>query len=122
MNRRIGFLLKHVHTLLEDTMARALHDHDLSRRQWQALNAVSEGDDPYEALKAFDGVGDAVRELTAKGWITGTALTEEGKTAHAAVLDRVAEFRQLAIQGVSTQDFQTTLAVLNQMAANLEAA
>lgn len=103
-------------------MERALHDHELSRRQWQALNAVAEGDDPYEALKAFDGVGDAVRELTARGWITGATLTEEGKTAHTAVLDRVGEFRQLAIQGVSTQDFQTTLAVLNQMAANLEAA
>ncbi|MEV0349258.1 MarR family transcriptional regulator [Nonomuraea sp. NPDC050680] len=122
MTRRIGFLLKHVHALLEDTMDRALHDHELSRRQWQALNAVAEGDDPYEALKAFDCVGDAVRELTARGWITGTTLTEEGETAHAAVHARVMEFRQLANQGVSTQDFQTTLAVLNQMAANLEAA
>jgi hypothetical protein len=122
MNRRIGYLLKHVHTLLEETMGRALHDHKLSRREWQALNAVSEGDDPYEALKAFDGTGDAVRELTARGWITGTTLTDEGKAVHAAVISRVTEFRQQATQGVSPQDFQTTLAALTQMAANLEAA
>jgi len=122
MNRRIGYLLKHVHTLLEETMGRALHDHKVSRREWQALNAVSEGDDPYEALKAFDGTGEAVRELTARGWITGTTLTEAGKAVHASVMDRVTEFRQQAIEGVSPQDFQTTLAVLTRMAANLEAA
>ncbi|MEU4227409.1 hypothetical protein AB0F17_24200 [Nonomuraea sp. NPDC026600] len=122
MNRRIGYLLKHVHTLLEETMGQALHDHELSRREWQALNAASEGNDPYEALKAFDGTGDAVRELTARGLITGTTLTDEGKAAHAAVVSRVAEFRQQATKGVSPQDFQTTLAVLTQMAANLEAA
>ncbi|MEU7863607.1 hypothetical protein [Nonomuraea sp. NPDC049141] len=122
MNRRVGYLLKHVHTLLEETMGRALHDHKLSRREWQTLNAVSEGDDPYEALDAFDGTGDAVRELTTRGWINGTALTEEGKAVHAAVIGRVEEYRRLATQGVSTEDFQTALAVLNQMAANLEAA
>ncbi len=103
-------------------MGQALHDHKLSRREWQALNAVAEGDDPDEALKAFDGTGDAMGELTAKGWIIGTALTEEGKAVHAAVMGRVLGYRRLATQGVSTEDFQTTLAVLNQMAANLEAA
>jgi hypothetical protein len=103
-------------------MGRALHDQKRSRREWQALNAVSEGDDPYEALKAFDGTGDAVRELTARGWITGTTLTDEGKAVHAAVISRVTEFRQHVTHGVSPQDFQTTLAALTQMAANLEAA
>ncbi|MBE1566432.1 DNA-binding MarR family transcriptional regulator [Nonomuraea africana] len=135
MNRMIGYRLKRLDRLIDDTFDRLLADTGLSRRQWQVLNTLSRTacDDEQldEALRPFwDGgaetVADVVDELGRRGWLADDggrhALTEAGRTAHAAAGDRVAGIRALMSEGVTAEEFQATMEVLQRMADNLAAA
>jgi hypothetical protein len=123
MNKPIGYWLKRLDMLLEESMTRALAEHGMSRREWQALNVLATpGQDPQDMLEPFPGVGDAVEALTAKGWAEGDHLTDEGKRAHVRIAQRVGHFRRRAVEGVTPQEYQATVAVLRRMATNLETA
>jgi hypothetical protein len=119
MDKPIGYWLKHLDTLLENAMSRALTDHGTSRREWQVLNAAA--DDQFAgALAPFDGVDEAVAALTARGWLADGRLTEDGRAAHAAVSERVTGFRRQVVEGVSPEEYRATVGVLTRMAANLD--
>ena len=114
MDKPIGHWLKHLDTLLEDSMDRALQS--TSRREWQVLNAAMLGDtDPMP----FESVDEAVDRLTAKGWLADGRLTDAGRAAHAELTEQVGRFRRQAVEGVSTEEYQATVGVLRRMAANL---
>ncbi len=119
----IGYWLKHLDELFERALPAALAAHDLSRREWQVLNVLASGDgDPRAALEPFDGVDDALRGLAMRGWTTGHQVTDEGRSAHAAITEHVVRFRRQAADGVSPDEYGLTVDVLRRMAANLEAA
>ncbi|MER6951426.1 MarR family transcriptional regulator [Nonomuraea sp. NPDC000554] len=123
MNKPIGYWLKHLDNLFESAMDDALAEQGVTRRQWQILNALAHNaEDPRDALRPFSGVTGALDELTARGWIADDRLTDAGRDAHAVIAQHVGRFRQRAVDGVSTQEYQATVDVLSRMCANLEPA
>jgi hypothetical protein len=127
----LGWWLRHVHELLESSMAQALEAESLTRRHWQVLNTITLGvrtpeeiDARLAPFVATEGsMAAKVADLRARGWVTEDelALTEAGHEAHARVEERVKAFRASATDGISDDDYRTTLRTLERCAANLEA-
>jgi DNA-binding MarR family transcriptional regulator len=125
----LGWWLRHVHELLESSMARALDAESLTRRHWQVLNTIARGartpeeaDSALAPFVATDGSMTAkVADLRARGWVAETGeLTEAGREAHARVEERVEAFRTAVTTGISDDDYRTTIRTLERCAANLE--
>lgn len=128
----LGWWLRHVHELLESSLKQALDAESLTRRHWQVLNTIALGartrEDVDTALAPFvaeDGpMTGKLADLRERGWVTegGTfTLTGEGREAHARVEERVSEFRRAVTDGVSDDDYRTTVRTLERCAANLGA-
>lgn len=133
-DRPIGYWLKHLDRLIESTFDRSLAEHELSRRHWQAMNALSaaslDAQGLREALRPFLSedaitVEEVIGAMIGRGWIAQAddrsyALTEQGQAAHAAVAGRVKQVRHLMLHGLTEQEYIATVRTLSQMAANLE--
>ena len=127
----LGWWLRHVHELLESSMAQALETESLTRRHWQVLNTIALGVHTPEEVDAQlapfvtteGSTVTKVADLRARGWITEgeLALTETGREAHARVEERIKAFRVSSMDGISDDDYRTTLRTLERCAANLEA-
>ena len=127
----LGWWLRHLHELLESSMTQVLASESLTRRHWQVLNTIALGartpeevDSAMAPFVADEGsMSPKVADLRARGWVTGDgALTGAGREAHERVEERVKGFRARAIEGISDDDYRTTLRTLERCAANLEAA
>ena len=133
--RPIGYWVKELDRLLEDSFTRALASDHCSRRHWQLLNVLERGEAkeaglrsavaPFAATDA-EGVQAALEDLVQRGWaewLPGASvhLTSTGREAHRRLQATVAEQRRRIAQGVSETDYRTTVAVLERMAGNLEA-
>ncbi|MEU5258516.1 MarR family winged helix-turn-helix transcriptional regulator [Amycolatopsis sp. NPDC021455] len=127
----LGWWLRHLHELLESSMAQVLETESLTRRHWQVLNTIALGartpEEVDTAMAPFviaEGpMAPKVADLRARGWVAEDgALTADGREAHARVEARIKEFRAKAIDGISDDDYRTTLRTLERCAANLEAA
>jgi hypothetical protein len=127
----LGWWLRHLHELLESSMADALDAESLTRRHWQVLNTIALGartpeqvDAAMAPFVADEGpMAPKVADLRTRGWVAEDgSLTTEGREAHARVEERVKEFRAKAIDGISDDDYHVTLRTLERCAANLEAA
>jgi hypothetical protein len=126
----LGWWLRHLHELLESSMAHTLEAESLTRRHWQVLNTIALGARTPEQVDAamapfVTGEGpmaSKVADLRTRGWVAedGT-LTAEGREAHARVEDRIKAFRAKAVGGISDDDYRTTIRTLERCAANLEA-
>ena len=90
MDRPIGYWLKEVDRLIEADFARLLAEENLTRRHWQVLNALASGAGSQaeidHALAPFrsehePSTAPAVADLAARGWVSGFALTPEGRAA-----------------------------------------
>jgi DNA-binding MarR family transcriptional regulator len=134
-NRRpIGYWLKHLDRLIEDTFSRTLTEQALTRRHWQILNTLAH--DPAsdaeltKALEPFlrdDQAGRAavVADLIRRDWVSRDhdgrlRLTRQGRAAHQRTQERVQQTRGLMVQGISAGEYTAAIDVLSQMAANLE--
>jgi hypothetical protein len=122
----LGWWLRHVHELLESSMARALDAESLSRRHWQVLNTIALGartpEEVDAAMAPFGSTTSQVADLRGRGWVAETGeLTAEGRAAHARIEARVTAFRASVTDGVSDEDYRTTIRTLERCAANLEA-
>jgi hypothetical protein len=122
----LGWWLRHVHDLLESSMAQALDAESLTRRHWQVLNTIALGartpEEVDAAMAPFGSVTSQVADLRDRGWVTETGeLTAEGREAHTRVEARVTAFRSTVTDGVSDEDYRTTIRTLERCAANLEA-
>ena len=127
----LGWWLRHVHELLESSMAQALEAESLTRRHWQVLNTIALGVRTPEEVDAQlapfvtteGSMATKVADLRARGWITEgeLALTEAGREAHARVEERIKAFRVSSMDGISDDDYRTTVRTLERCAANLEA-
>ena len=132
--RPIGYWLKHLDRLIEDTLSRTLTEHGLTRRHWQVLNTLARdpaGDaELTEALEPFlrdDQAGQAavVADLIRRDWVNRDhdgrlRLTRHGRAAHQRTQDQVQQTRGLMVQGISAGEYTAAVDVLTQMAANLE--
>lgn len=133
-HRPIGYWLKHLDRLIEDSFERTLAAEALTRRHWQVLNTVSTRPSTHaqivEALMPFL-VGDpeagdqVIDDLVARGWVREgqgdlLELTAVGTRAHAALEERVAATRQLLVRGVTGDEYRAVIDILSRMAKNLE--
>ncbi|HEV2780318.1 MAG TPA: MarR family transcriptional regulator [Actinophytocola sp.] len=131
-HRPIGYWLKEVDRLLEESFERLLSEERLTRRHWQVLNTLADGpatqSDVDDALAPFRSGSEpttapVVAELSGRGWMRDTdglvTLTAEGTAAHAALSRRVAADRRRVMSGVTAEEYGTVVAVLERMAANL---
>lgn len=116
--RPIGYYLKQLDNLLEDSMERALDG--VSRREWQALNTYATlGERPEQAMSPFDGIEEAVGKLRERGWLDGDTLTDEGSQAHTRIAERVDGFRKRTLDGIGDEEYVATVGVLSRMCDNL---
>jgi hypothetical protein len=132
----IGYWLKHLDRLIEDTFGRTLADGGLSRRHWQILNTLAAGSatsaELNAALEPFTGDGPrslapVVDALTRRGWVTidaegRHALTVDGATAHQHIQKNVDQARRLILKHVTTEEYAQVIDILQRMAAGLESA
>src|SRR5262245_26635273 len=134
MERPIGYWLKHVDCLIEDAAMRAFAEQSLTRRHWQVINVLHQSpkDEAQltEAISPFWQPGtitleDVTTELVRRNWLTRDdigryALTPAGEAGHAAVEERVQGIRFASVAGLTEQDYNATVHVLQRMAENLE--
>ena len=135
-NRRpIGYWLKHLDRLIEDTFSRTLTEQGLTRRHWQVLNTLvcdpasdAELTKTLEPFLRDDQAGQAavVTDLIRRDWVSRDhdgrlSLTRHGRTAHQRTQEQVQQTRGLMIRGISAAEYTAVIDVLSQMAANLEA-
>ena len=131
----IGYWLKELDRLIETTLDRALAEEDVTRRDWQVLNALQPDPTPradvIESLRPFWGVDaadpDAVLDgLIARGWALRDpsdryTLSPEGDAARAALLEKVKALRAAIADGITPEQYNTTIDTLGRMAQNLQA-
>ncbi|WOP17520.1 MarR family transcriptional regulator [Raineyella sp. LH-20] len=132
--RPIGYWAKHLDSLINQAFEQALHDDDVTRRQWQVLSTLSWGTRTVaslrETLGAFrcdqeDSLETALEVLSTRGWIdddgTVLSLTEPGVAAHDTIGGHVDRVRQSLARGISSADYRTTVDTLRRMCDNLAA-
>ena len=126
----IGYWVKRVDELLTEELGAALAHHGLDRFRWQLLNSLADaGAAPVAALRLRAFVDDAaldamVNDLVGRGWVVTDAdgllsLTASGSAAHVEALREATESRRRSTDGISTDDYATTVATLQRIAANL---
>ena len=132
--RPIGYWLKHLDRLIEDTFSRTLAGQGLTRRHWQVLNTLAQGParpaDLSKALAPFlrdDPTGQATTEadLIDRGRVSHDqdgrlCLTPHGQTAHHQTEKQVQQTRGLMLHGIRADEYAAVVDILTQMAANLE--
>ena len=128
----IGFWLKLVDRLIDDSFDAVLGHAGLTRRHWQVLNLLQEAPATVQQIDAqlapFLG-GDEpttrpiLDDLHARSWITWTDeqanLTEAGSAAHADLRQQVARGRARLAAGITPEEHAATIDVLRRMAVNL---
>ena len=126
--RPIGFWLKLLDRLIDEHFAEVLEEHGVTRRQWQILNVLSSGEStvehldeavaPFLAGEEGESSLEHLTELIESGWVaateTGYEMTERGFTAVERLSEVVTELRSSAGEGVSAEEYDQTLAVLEE--------
>ncbi|RBY94696.1 MarR family transcriptional regulator [Blastococcus sp. TBT05-19] len=131
--RPIGWWVKRLDTLLDEAVDAVVEGEKLSRRHWQVLHSLAEGPvrDPalHAALQDFGSPGDlavVVADLIGRGWVVsghgGVTLTADGALAHDRVERAVGRIRRHVADGLSRQEYERTILVLNRMVENVERA
>jgi hypothetical protein len=130
MQKPIGYWLKTLDRLIDENFDRALAAEGAQRRHWQILNIVKTSPatkakiaaalDPFWTGGAIT-LDEALADLTRRGWITGQEphkLTQSGDKALDAIRQRT-NLREKITAGLTAEQYTQTVAVLEQMAANL---
>ena len=130
--RPIGFWLKLVDRMIDEQFASTLEEHGVTRRQWQLLNVLSREPATAEQLDAAvapflsgesdDTSAEHLAELVDSGWVLAGAqygITERGRTAFEKLEAVVAAQRTIVAEGVTPDQYEQTVTVLERMARNL---
>jgi len=130
--RPIGFWLKLVDRMIDEQFASTLEEHGVTRRQWQLLNVLSREPATVEQLDAAvapflsgesdDTSAEHLAELVDSGWVSVGAqyeITERGRTAFDKLEAVVAAQRTIVTEGVTPDQYEQTVRVLERMARNL---
>ncbi|MFI8770117.1 MarR family winged helix-turn-helix transcriptional regulator [Streptomyces sp. NPDC053792] len=130
----IGYLLNRTDEALTRVMDGTLGEFGLTRVAWQVLNVVRDGDGATadaEVLSTLSANADvptltaAVDTVLAGGWASRPApgrlaLTPDGARRLTEVAAQVAAFRTRSVEGITTDEYRTTVRVLERMIENLE--
>ncbi|GAA0272957.1 MarR family transcriptional regulator [Cryptosporangium japonicum] len=128
MERPIGYWVKNLDNVLEGSLDRTLASRGVGRRHWQTLNLLAEAPrtvaEATAELAPFLGPGEmlaVLAELERLGWVAGDpyTLTADGTAALESLRTEVTQVRQRATEGLSEDDYRTTVATLRRMAENL---
>ncbi|MHA7133429.1 hypothetical protein [Oerskovia turbata] len=139
--RPIGYWLKLVDRLIDDSFADVFGRTGLTRRHWQVLNMIRDGVGDTatidRVLSPFAPSGDGqdgqgrhaagvsaeLGDLRARGWVeqAGAAweVTVAGRQAYHELLDAVSASRERLAEGISGEEYDRTIATLERMARNL---
>lgn len=132
--RPIGYWLKAADRAITAAVDAAQRENGVTRLEWQVLNTIhgattTNADEIAAALQIFADrptLDVLLEELRGRGWIDddeeSIRLSEEGGRVHARVLDRQREIRQRATEGITREEYETTLRVLQRVVSNLEGA
>ena len=132
--RPIGFWLKRLDRLIDESFERTMRDHGLTRRHWQVMNTLAQAptteSDLADALAPFLAPTEMTATLTDlldRKWLmlNGNGqfeLSGTGSQEYLLIRQRVLETRQLLAAGVSAQEYRAVVDVLGRMADNLESA
>jgi DNA-binding MarR family transcriptional regulator len=133
--RPFGYWVKHIDQRIEEMGRRVLAEDGLNRRLWQVLNTIASGpispeqldqtmapfisDDEPTMRPYVDGLAD-------RGWVTRTGdgditLTDAGRDAHARTAERMLAARARVVEGLSNDDYDTLMSLLQRVAGNLDA-
>ena len=138
MQQPIGYWLNRTDQAITKRMNDILQTDGITRVGWQVLNVLQPSAGASEA--EVSGILQAnapqamltntIKNLVVKGWIMRAErepnalptmqLTDAGRAAHKRIHERIAQFRQQSMQGISTDEYQTVIRVLELMAQNLE--
>jgi len=131
VERPIGYWVKSLDRLLEGTLDDALGQAGIGRRHWQTLNVLAEAA-RTEAEVATElapfvtadpiAAPSVLADLVRLGWAAPGerfALTDEGRAALNDLRAEVARLRRRATDGLSEDDYRTTVATLRRMTQNL---
>jgi DNA-binding MarR family transcriptional regulator len=135
--RPIGFWLKLVDRMIDEQFASTLEEHGVTRRQWQLLNVLAQEPSTVEQLDAAvapflvaatdggerESSVEHLTELIDSAWVdatpTGYELTERGRIALDKLSEVVAAQRTLAMEGITPEEYEQTVSVLERVARNL---
>ncbi len=131
--RPIGFWLKLVDRLIDERFIETLEEHGITRRQWQLMNLLADKpsttDELTEALGPFipetddEGPQAPVEELVESGWVSSEdghyALTGAGRASLASLGEVVERMRAVLAEGISDDEYDAALDVLERIARNL---
>jgi DNA-binding MarR family transcriptional regulator len=130
--RPIGWWVKRLDGLLERVVDSAVAGEGVIRRHWQVLQSLAEGAADEDGLRSvladFPGdVGVVLADLVERGWVDRGAgdrvtLTAEGRSAHDRIAATVGAVRRQVADGVSAEEYESTLRVLGRMVTNVERA
>jgi DNA-binding MarR family transcriptional regulator len=131
--RPIGLLLKRADALLTARIDAAQRANGLTRSEWQVLNLLHEWKSApllrlEEDMQAFldgDELGERLQSLQQRGLVdTGASgnvrLTGAGEHLHAVALAQQKQVREQATKGISADEYQKAIGVLERLVANLE--
>lgn len=132
--RPIGYWLKHLDRLIDQAFERALDADGLTRRHWQVLNTLAAGPTTNAALTAalqpfVQGesmtIEVIITDFLDRGWVRnvpdgGVEISERGRAAHEAAMQRIAETRQALRCDITDDEYVTVIRILQRMASNLE--
>ena len=130
MQKPIGYWLKTLDRLIDENFDRALAAEGVQRRHWQILNIVKTSPATNSTIATALGpfwtegaitLDEVLADMTRRGWITGhepRQLTAAGEAALDAIRERTS-LREKIMAGLTAEQYTQTVAVLEQMAANL---
>lgn len=128
----IGWWLKRLDELIEQDLDHALEPFGLDRRYWQTLNLiaadkrrsseVSAGIAPF--VESSEHAASLLNDLTDTGWLDRTDdsfdFTDSGRSRFELAHRAVTTARTRASEGLSRNDYETTVSTLQVMCENLE--
>jgi predicted transcriptional regulator len=131
--RPIGYWLRLVDRMIDEQFAATLEEHGVTRRQWQLLSVLRNGTATVQQLDAAiapflspdvpESASEHLTELIDSGWVddtaTGYELTERGVIACTRLGEVVQANRERATEGVSREQYDSTLTTLERIARNL---
>jgi hypothetical protein len=131
--RPIGFWLKLVDRMIDERFASTIEEHGVTRRQWQLLTVLSRSEASVDQLDAAvapflssaddESSAEHLGELIESGWVAATGanyqITERGMTAYSRLAEVIAANREIATDGISSEDYDTMVSTLERVARNL---
>jgi DNA-binding transcriptional ArsR family regulator len=131
----LGYLLKTLDRLLEERFEEALERHRLSRRQWQLLNVLADGEKtvgqldeaiaPFLSAQSGETSERHLEPLLGGGLVAERSgvyrLTDAGRAQLRSAREAVEGLRDVTVEGLEDGEYSRTLRTLEAMIDNLTA-